>query len=120
MAGKLSCEAVARIGLGEPVERRGDELIYRCNHPERHKNGDAHPSLMINPKKDLWGCFVCNVKGKGGWSLSAYLAGCDPGNKAAVTAWLREHGLTEPKKRVGGGALSPTAQLQHRNTTALR
>ena len=40
----MKCEDVARAGLGEHVKREGAELIYRCPHPESHKNSDAHPT----------------------------------------------------------------------------
>jgi len=90
---KLSCETVVRAVLGEPVKQQGAELLYRCPYPERHNNGDSHPSLQINRKRDLWGCFVCDQHGKGGWSLAAFFAGVDPGDKAAITESLKEHGL---------------------------
>ena len=47
----LSCEAIARAALGEPLKRERAELLYRCPRPERHTNGDAHPSLKINAEK---------------------------------------------------------------------
>jgi hypothetical protein len=96
---KFTCEQVARAGLGEPVRREGAELLYRCPGPERHKNQDAHPSLKVNPSKNMWGCFVCNVRGKSGWSLAAFIAGVSPDDKAAVIAWLKEHGLVTGAKR---------------------
>lgn len=89
---KFTCEQVARAGLGEPGKREGTELLYPCPHPERHQHGDAHPSLKINPKKDTWGCFVCGVGGTA-WQLAAFIAGVDPGDNAAVKAWLKERGL---------------------------
>ena len=69
----MKCEDVARAALGEPVKREGAELIYRCPHPECHKNGDAHPSLKINTQKNAWGCFVCSETGRSAWSLAAFL-----------------------------------------------
>lgn len=94
----LQCEAVARAAWGEPTRREGGELLWRCPHPERHKNGDAHPSLKINFKKNTWACFPCNVGGTP-WALAAFLAGVDPGNKAAVKAWLKQRGLMDCAKR---------------------
>jgi hypothetical protein len=88
---KLTCEAIARAVLGEPVKRGGAEALYRCPHPERHANGDAHPSFKVNAKKNAWGCFVCGIGGTP-WQLAAFLAGLDPSDKVGVTAWLREHG----------------------------
>src|SRR5271157_352431 len=95
---KFTCDQLARVAWGEPAMREGGELFYRCPHPDRHKNRDAHPSLKINPKKDVWACFPCNAKGKA-WALAAFIAGCDPGDKAAVKAWLKERGLMDGAKR---------------------
>jgi hypothetical protein len=103
-AAKFSCEQAARAALGEPAKREGAELVYRCPHPEGHKDGDSHPSLKINPKKNVWACFPCGASGTA-WSLAAFLAGCDPGDKVAVTAWLVERGLfsgTKPKRKADG------------------
>jgi hypothetical protein len=96
--GRLQCEAIARAGLGEPAKREGTELLYRCPHPEGHKNGDSHPSLKINPKKNVWACFPCDAKGTA-WQLAAFLAGVDAGDKAAVKAWLKDKGLLNGAKR---------------------
>jgi AAA domain len=93
MSERLSCEAIARAALGQPAKREGIQLLYRCPYRERHKNGDAHPSLKVNPQKDVWGCFVCGASGKGGWSLAAFLSSVSADDKSAVAAWLRERGL---------------------------
>jgi excisionase family DNA binding protein len=93
----LRCEAVARAMLGEPLKREGVELLYRCSYPERHRNGDVHPSLKVNTKKNVWACFPCNAKGKA-WALAAFLACLDPGDKAAVIASLKELGLLNGAK----------------------
>ena len=93
---RFTCEDVARAGLGKPAERKGAELYYHCPHPERHRNGDAQPSLKINTKKDTWGCFVCKAGGTA-WQLAAFIAGCEPGDKERVNAWLRERGLISHK-----------------------
>jgi hypothetical protein len=90
----LTCESVARAALGEPVRREGAELLYPCPHPEQHRNGDAHPSFKVNPNKNIWACFVCFAGGTA-WQLAAFIARVDPGDKRAVTAWLREHGLLD-------------------------
>ncbi len=92
----LQCLDVARAALGEPLKREGAELLYRCPHPNRHTNGDAHPSLKINAQKNTWGCFVCGVTGTA-WSLAAFLAGVEPSDKPIVRAWLCEHGLSSGK-----------------------
>jgi hypothetical protein len=112
MSLNLTCEAVARAASGEPVKREGAELLYRCPHPEGHKHGDSHPSLKINAKKDVWGCFVCGAKGKA-WALAAFIAGCDPGDKAAVKAWLKGKGLFSdtPGSKPGNGTGKPMGKL---------
>jgi hypothetical protein len=83
--------------LGEPATREGAECLYRCPRPERHKKGDSHPSLKINPKKNVWACFPCDAKGTA-WQLAAFLAGVDAGDKAAVKAWLKDKGLLNGAK----------------------
>jgi hypothetical protein len=83
----LSCESVARAALGEPQRQAGQELFYRCpNHD------DQHPSLQINLRKNVWMCGPCDTSGRA-WALAAFVAGLDLGDKPAVTAWLRGHGL---------------------------
>jgi hypothetical protein len=94
----FNCESVARAGLGEPTKHEGAELLYRCPRPERHANGDTHPSLKINPKKNTWACFVCGVGGTA-WALAAFLGGIDPRAKRSVTTWLRDKGLLNGKHR---------------------
>jgi hypothetical protein len=56
------------------------------------------PSLNVNTKKDVFLEPVCGAKGKA-WALAAFLAGVEPSNKKAVTAWLREHGLLDGANR---------------------
>jgi hypothetical protein len=104
MSEQLECEAIARAALGEPVKQRGRELFYCCRG-QVHTNGDRDPSLKINPQKNAWGCFVCGVTGKNGWSLAAFLAGCDSGDKKAVRAWLVARDLL-PKCGQNGKAKS--------------
>ena len=89
----LSCEAVARA-LGEPLKHERAEMLYRCPRPERHANGDAHPSLKINVRKNVWACFPCGVGGTA-WRLAAFLAGLDAGDKRGVSAWLSGQGLLQ-------------------------
>lgn len=93
----LSCEAVARAALGEPLKREGAELIWRCTNTERHRNGDTHPSLKVNPRKNVWACFPCAENGTA-WQLAARLARLGPSDRAGVTAWLKERGLLDGKK----------------------
>ena len=88
---KLSCEEIVRKVLGEPMKRSGSELRWRCpNHDDRD------PSLFVNVRKDCFLCGPCDASGNA-WKLAAFLAHCDPDDKPAVTAYLREqHLLTEP------------------------
>ena len=95
---KLRCESLARAALGEPAKREGAELLYRCPHPEGHKNGDAHPSMKVNPKKDVWLCGPCGAKGEA-WALAAFIAGVDASDKARVMTWLKGKGLLDGAKR---------------------
>jgi hypothetical protein len=74
------------------LKLEGAEILYRCPRPERHSNANAHPSLKINTKKNVWRCFSCNAKGTA-WALAAFVAGLHSGDKAEVTAWLKERGL---------------------------
>jgi hypothetical protein len=89
---------VARAALGKPVQRKGAELIWRCPHPTAHEHGDAHPSLKVNPKKDVFMCGPCGAKGKA-WALAAFIAGVDPKDKEAVLSWLEKHGLRNAARR---------------------
>jgi 5S rRNA maturation endonuclease (ribonuclease M5) len=99
----LDCQTIAHTVLGPPVNSRGDELFYRCTRPERHRNGDSHPSLKINARKNVFACFPCGESGTP-WQLAAFLAGYSPDNKAAVKTWLRARGLIHGTERqnVGG------------------
>lgn len=109
----FSCEAVARAALGEPPRREGAELLYRCPRRERHANGDAHPSLKVNPKKNTWACFVCDAGGTA-WALAAFFAGLEPGDKQAVSGWLRERGLLNGKRpRSSHGKRRPVAVYEY-------
>jgi hypothetical protein len=97
MSLNLQCEAVARGALGEPIKREGAEFLWRCPHPERHQHGDTHPSLKVNPQKDVFLCAPCGGKGKA-WALAAFIAGVDASDKAAVKKWLKDHGLLNGAK----------------------
>ncbi len=90
---RLTCEAVARAGIGEPARRQGAELLWRC---PRHD--DRRPSLSVNPRKNCWMCGPCGASG-GAWALAAFLAPVSADDKPAVKAWLREHGLLSGGKK---------------------
>ena len=98
----LQCLDVALAALGPARKVSGNEHYFPCNHPENHKNADAHPSLQVNAKKNVFMCAPCNVAGNA-WALAGFLAKVSPDNKPAVMAWLREHGLLngrDERKRV--------------------
>lgn len=95
---KFTCEQVARAAFGEPLKREGAELVYRCSQSERHHHGDAHPSLKINTRKNVWSCFPCNANGTA-WALAAFVAHLDSGDKVGVDKWLKTHGLLNGSKR---------------------
>lgn len=85
---ELKCLDVARAVLGEPLKRAGQECLYRCpNHD------DKHPSLQVNLKKNVWLCGPCGASGNA-WRLVAFVAKLHPDDKAAISSWLREHGLS--------------------------
>ena len=90
---EFACEQVARAALGEPAKRAGRELLWRC---PRHD--DVHPSLQVNPRKNVWLCGPCDASGTA-WQLAAFLSGCDPADKEAVSDWLCEHGLLNGSRR---------------------
>lgn len=103
----LECAAIARATLGEPAKRQGAELLWLC---PRHD--DKHPSLQVNPSKDVWLCGPC---GSGGnpWQLAAFIAGLNPDDKAAVAAWLRQRGLLEANDH--GGERRIVAEYDYRD-----
>lgn len=94
----LLCENIGRAVLGEPVKCEGRELLWRCPNLMGHRNGDAHPSFRINTQKNVFACFPCDAKGTA-WQLAAFIAGVNPSEKSAVTAWLRERRLLDGKGR---------------------
>jgi hypothetical protein len=82
----FSClDVVAAAGL--TGQARGQEQAFPCPHHD-----DAHPSLVINPGKNVWMCGPCGKRGTA-WQLAAFLSNADPGDKEAVKTWLRDHGL---------------------------
>jgi len=92
MMNNLTCESIARAVLGEPVKRIGAELLWPCpNHDDRH------PSLSVNPHKNVFLCAPCNASGNA-WQLAAFLGHLDPGDKPGVTAWLKERGLFDGRR----------------------
>jgi hypothetical protein len=83
----FSCLGIAQAAGLQPGKKVGHEVSYTCpNHDDRH------PSLKINTLKDCWLCGPCDRKGNA-WELAAFIAGVNPGDKPAVTGWLRDHGL---------------------------
>lgn len=88
----LQCIEIARTAdlTGERVS--GREVLFRC---PRHD--DHHPSLSINPGKNVWLCGPCGKSGNA-WELAAFISGIDPGNTKAISSWLRGHGLAKGKE----------------------
>jgi hypothetical protein len=84
--------------LGNPSKRKGGELLWHCPHPGTHTHGDTHPSLKINPKKDVFMCAPCGAQGKA-WALAAFLAGVNANDKGAVRSWLQGYGLLNDARR---------------------
>lgn len=89
---KFTCKDVALAGLGKPMKKSGNELLYRC---PRHD--DEHRSLKINVQKDVWMCGPCSASGRA-WALAAWIANVDPDDKEAVMKWLVDKGLVDEKK----------------------
>src|SRR5262245_52859243 len=85
----FTCDDVARAAGLEPGRKSSDEQLYRC--PNHH---DQHPSLSVNPKKDVFLCGPCHARGTA-WQFAAFVAGVDPADKVHLTKWLTEHGLLE-------------------------
>lgn len=88
----LSCELIARKILGEPHHISAGELYYLCP-----QHADVHPSLKINPRKNVFLCGPCAASG-GAWGFAAWLARVGANEKKAVGAWLREHGFEQAKE----------------------
>jgi hypothetical protein len=99
MTMSLQCVDVARAALGEPHEKRGQELIYLC--PNHH---DGHPSLKINSHKNAWFCGPCGASGNA-WQLAAFIGGIDPNDRAGVVSWLKTYGLSNGQN-VSGPAIT--------------
>jgi len=57
-------EVVQRLGLGTPAQK-GRELAVCCPFHD-----DAHPSLQLNPEKQVWYCHPCGI---GGYAIKLYM-----------------------------------------------
>ena len=108
---KPTCMDVARAAGVSGGAEKGGEVYF--NAPYRN---DRNPSLRINPAKDVW---CDDPAGKSGyyWDLVAAIAGCDPGDKAAVTGWLKDHGLINSDSGNGtkGSHSRIVAEYDYRN-----
>ncbi|HEX4952679.1 MAG TPA: hypothetical protein VF017_04705 [Thermoanaerobaculia bacterium] len=87
------------LGLEQAVlarqgKREGSEIRFRCPYPERHANGDAHPSARYCPDKGAWYCDAC--KESGGWRNLYELLGVERrqrgGEVVATYAYTDEQG----------------------------
>jgi hypothetical protein len=92
---ELKCVDIARVALGEPIRRSGQELFYRCPKGEKHKHDDRGPSINVNERKNIWICHTCG--GGNAWQFVAFLADASPDDKPTVIRWLEDHGLSRPK-----------------------
>jgi hypothetical protein len=45
------------------AKREGNEIRFGCPYPDRHRNGDKHPSARWNRDKAVWRCDVCGAAG---------------------------------------------------------
>ncbi len=111
MASELQCIDIARAAHLEGGRRSGREILFVCPNHE-----DRHPSLSINPTKNVWACWPCAASGTA-WQLAAFLIDADPSDIRSVAGWLREKGLI-------GGNWTRGPQMrdtrQQRQTAALR
>ncbi len=81
---KVPVEALAERLAGEPGERRGREVYYKCPLPD---HDDQTPSFAVNAERGVWFCFGC---GRGGdvVSLAAFVWGYGEGEMVMAAAQL--------------------------------
>src|SRR6059036_2241829 len=84
---KLKCDEIAAATGLLPAKTSGKEILFHCPNHE-----DKHPSLSINVDKNAWICGPCGEAGTA-WKFAAFLAHCDPSDKAAVSAYLGRIGI---------------------------
>ena len=87
-----SCSEIAHAAIGPPAKTIGAEEYFHCVNWKQHRNGDAHPSLQVNDRKNVFLCGPCSANG-GPWKLAAFLGGFDPSEKTqdyclAAGAWI--------------------------------
>jgi len=92
----FTCRDVAQAARLQGGRKSGDELFFTC---PRHD--DQHPSLQVNESKNTWLCGPCAAGGNA-WQLAAFVKKVNPDDKPAMTALLKQLGLTNghhpPKK----------------------
>src|SRR5437667_10312522 len=100
----MNCLDVAAAFRLEFHRQVGTEHVYRCPCHD-----DQHPSLMINPQKNVWLCGPCHAQG-GAWQFVAFLAGIDPANRSQMFDVLRRQGLmrTDSEKTEASGQVLAT------------
>jgi len=82
-------------------KRGGNETRFRCPHPDKHRNGDEHPSARWNPVKAVWRCDVCGAGG-GYMSLAQGLGvGTNGDNGYLIGAIDRPYGYSPRSERTG-------------------
>lgn len=73
--------AAPPAGLNHVLRQRGgkpegEEIRFRCPYPDRHQNGDEHPSARYHPNRHVWCCDACGAGG--GWRDLCALLGVSP------------------------------------------
>lgn len=113
----LAREVEAAVYRRGGTMKRPTQIRFRCPMPQRHKNGDAHPSADYNPLGHVWSCTVCEASGGivGGNDPLAPLLGIVAGqaattDPATLAAWAAER----------DAAMASLAADKERKAAALR
>jgi hypothetical protein len=99
--------AVESALLARGGRTQGDEIVFSCVFPERHRHGDAGPSASYNRTKRVWICRVCAATG-GFLNLAARLAIDVPRLPKAASRLQREIRRRRWEIRDATGALIAT------------
>jgi len=101
-------DVVYALNLGVP-KKSGHEHLFPCpNH------ADKHPSLSINPSKDVWMCGPCGASGTA-WALAAFAAGYSPDDKENLMPWLLERNLVTESEDKRGFVCAYVYEDENRN-----
>ena len=102
----LSCLDIARAAKLAGLKKVGEEHLFLCPNHDDH-----HPSLSINPRKDVWMCGPCGASGTA-WDLAAFIGGWESSDKHHVVRWLREHDLLRGDGSNGGITVFATSKCE--------